>query len=380
MFGSLPPDRGISAYCLELAHALGAVSCVEFMGFHSLYPRRLYPGGGLRPDETFPSIDPARVHARRRLAWYNPLSWLWEGLTCPGDLLHVQFWSVFQWPIQLTVMALFRLRGKPCVLTLHNLSSHRARSWSFEWCLRRLVALADSVIVHSEALREVAKSRFQLPAERVTCIPPGRFELFRDQELSQVEARKLLSLPAESPVVLLFGAIRAYKGLATLLKALPAVRRQAPRVRLLVAGKLWEPWTPYQKLIDTLGLGDCVDLHLDYVPTDEVKLFFTACDVVALPYQRFEAQSGVAMAALDFSRPLVASRVGGLAELAPAGSLLVPPGDVPALAEAIIQVLTDQSLHRQLQAGVQSAARRYTWATAAEQTWSVYRRTMIGRT
>lgn len=379
MFGSLPPDRGISAYCLEFATAVGRTSCVEFMGFHSLYPRLLYPGGGLRPDATFPPVDPTRIHARRRLAWYNPLTWLWEGLACPGDLLHVQFWSVFQAPIQWVVMALFRLRGKKCVLTLHNLSSHRDRSRPFEFCIRCLTRLADAVIVHAPALRETAIQRLPVPAERVYCVPPGRFELFRDLDVSRDEARRRLKLPADAPVVLLFGALRAYKGLATLLAAMPQVRRELPQVRLLVAGKLWEPWTPYQSLIDSLGLADCVDLHLDYVPTAEVKYFFSACDVVALPYHRFEAQSGVAMAALDFSRPLVVSEVGGLAELAPAGSMLVPPGNAPALAEALLRVLRDAELRQKLQAGVNEAARHYTWDVAAEQTWEVYRQVMQPR-
>lgn len=379
MFGSLPPDRGISAYCLECATAIGRTAAVEFMGFRSLYPSLLYPGGGLRPDATFPPLDPAYVRARRRLTWYNPLTWLAEGLTCPGDLLHVQSWSVFQWPIQLAVMALFRLRGKACVLTLHNLSSHRARSRPFEFCLRTLTWFADSVIVHSPKLRETAIARLGLPAERVFSVPPGRFELFRDAGLSPASARQRLGLPADVPVVLLFGAIRGYKGVATLLTAMAEVRRSLPAARLLIAGKLWEPWEPYERQIKALGLDDGVDLHLDYVPTAEVKYYFTACDVVALPYQRFEAQSGVGMAALDFARPLVASDIGGLAELAPAGSILTPPGDAPALAQALLAVLQDAELWARLANGVQQAAGQYTWKANAEQTWQIYRQTMARR-
>lgn len=372
MFGSLPPDRGISAYCMECASAVGQRSVVEFIGFARLYPSWLYPGGDLQPDATFPQPDPSRIRARRRLRWYNPLTWLWEGLTCPGDLLHVQFWSAFQLPIQLTVMSMFRLRFKPVVLTLHNLSSHRAGGRWFDLGVRCLLRLADGAIVHSEELRRTAMARFGLPAERVFSVPPGRMGVFRQREWSQLESRRKLGLGERDRVVLLFGAIRGYKGLDTLIEAMATVAREAPQAVLLVAGKLWEPWAPYANLIERHGLQDRVKCRLEYIPTDQVQDLLAACDVAALPYRHFEAQSGVALAALDFARPLVVTSVGGLPELAPQGSLVVPPDDPAALAQALTAVLTNDDLRERLAAGAAQAAAEHSWEAAAAATWKVY--------
>ncbi len=59
---------------------------LEFLDFTSLYPPRLYPGGDPSDGNgTPPSFR--KVRLRRLLAWYNPLSWLWAGLTLRGRVV-----------------------------------------------------------------------------------------------------------------------------------------------------------------------------------------------------------------------------------------------------------------------------------------------------
>ena len=80
MLGSLPPLRGLSSYCLELALSIANLVEVEFISFKKLYPAFIYPGGGLGEDNTFPVIRHSGLKVERRLTWYNPLTWLREGL------------------------------------------------------------------------------------------------------------------------------------------------------------------------------------------------------------------------------------------------------------------------------------------------------------
>jgi glycosyltransferase involved in cell wall biosynthesis len=76
--------------------------------------------------------------------------------------------------------------------------------------------------------------------------------------------------------------------------------------------------------------------HLRFIPDAEIATYFAAADVVLAPY-RIEAQSGVALTAFHFARPVIASRVGGLPEIVRDGvnGYLIPPEDPDALAAAV---------------------------------------------
>ena len=79
--------------------------------------------------------------------------------------------------------------------------------------------------------------------------------------------------------------------------------------------------------------------------------------MIICPY-RDATQSGVVLTAFAFGVPVVASAVGGLVEYVEHGrtGLVVPPGDVPALADAVGQLLIDQSLHARIRDGIRDAA------------------------
>jgi hypothetical protein len=94
LLGTLPPLRGLSSYCREFALALADTRPVAFISFNKLYPASLYPGGGLKEDVSFPVTEHGNLTVRRCLCWYNPLTWLFEGLLTPGILLHAQWWSL----------------------------------------------------------------------------------------------------------------------------------------------------------------------------------------------------------------------------------------------------------------------------------------------
>ncbi len=81
---------------------------------------------------------------------------------------------------------------------------------------------------------------------------------------------------------------------------------------------------------------DKVRFDFRFIPDAEIATWFAAADVVLAPY-RIEAQSGVALTAFHFARPVIATTVGGLPEIIQEGEngYLVPPDDPDALARAI---------------------------------------------
>ena len=105
---------------------------------------------------------------------------------------------------------------------------------------------------------------------------------------------------------------------------------------------------------------------LRFIPDSEIATYFAACDVVLAPY-RIEAQSGVALTAFHFARPVIASRVGGLPEIVRDGvnGYLVPTEDPDALANAVDRFFTEAD---------RAAMERAASDAAKENSWEDYAR------
>jgi glycosyltransferase involved in cell wall biosynthesis len=371
ILGSLPPLRGLSSYCFELVKALVELGKVEFISFSKMYPARLYPGGGLEEDQTFPALNHANLRVRRFLAWYNPVSWLHEALVVKSDLLHVQWWSLPLSPIYAALCLGFKLRRKPVLFTIHNVESHDP-SRSYTAICRLLFKLGDHYIVHSESNNEALIRDYHVRPGKVTRIPHGPLDLHLKEAPDRDRIRKELGFSTGDQVILLYGAIRPYKGIETALQALAQVARECPRCKLLIAGKPWVSWERYAQLIAALGLVDRVVTRLQYVPSNEVYKLFTAADLVLLPYTRFEAQSGVGATALSFRKPMIVSAVGGLPDLVADARYVVPPGDVSALAERMLDCLQNPLELARMSSDAAAAAESMSWTSIARKTWMIY--------
>lgn len=371
MLGTMPPIRALSSYCLELARAVAELGRVQFISFKKIYPTVAYPGRDLSEDHTFPPLCHSNLRINRRLTWYNPMTWAMEGLRTRADLLHAQWWSL---PLFLTygVVCLgFRVRRKPVVFTVHNVLPHE-NSKIHDIVVRGLFQMGKHFVVHSDANRTQLIQYYGIAPERVTVIPHGPLDFHVKTGQSREAARREMGFHPENRVVLLFGAVRPYKGIETALQAFTKVLNKVSAARLLIAGKPWQPWDPYQRWIETLGIGEWVKTHLRYIPSGEVHLFFEASDLVILPYQHFDSQSGVGATAVSFRKPLIVSDVGGLSDLVLDKRYVVPPNDPGALAEAMIHALQDKERLRKMAADMEAVAETMTWPMIAKKTWTVY--------
>jgi glycosyltransferase involved in cell wall biosynthesis len=341
LLGSFPPQaQGIQDYCGELAQALSARCEVTALGFRRMYPALLFPGvkKTFDPGKAAPAGPGLRVY--HRLAWYNPFGWLRAALFTPCDVFHAQWWSLPLLPVFLVFTAIMKMRGKPVVLTVHNVLPHE-KSRLFVLAEKMLCAMADAVIVHSRLNREQLIDLCGLPPGRVCRIPMSAHRN-PPPPISRNEARQALGLPEKVPVLLSFGVIRPYKGIDVLLHAFARIHAKHPEARLVIAGKPWMPWAPLQAVIDENGLAGRVDLFLDYIPAERSPLFFTAADLILLPYTHFDAQSAVGAQVLPYKRPVIASEAGGLPEWVDhEADWIAPPGNAEALAEKIDAFLED---------------------------------------
>jgi glycosyltransferase involved in cell wall biosynthesis len=110
-------------------------------------------------------------------------------------------------------------------------------------------------------------------------------------------------------LLLMFGAIRPYKGVDLALEALTRVRGDLD-VRLVIAGRAWGGADLHDE-VRRHGLEPRVEIRDRFIPDDEAALLFAAADASLLPY-RSASQSGVVQLSFAYGRPVVATRVGGL--------------------------------------------------------------------
>ncbi|MCD5383897.1 hypothetical protein LR066_03965 [candidate division WOR-3 bacterium] len=115
---------------MEVLRSVSDLISVEFIGFKQLYPDFLYPGGTRVKDENYsPEIKNGLV--RNILTYYNPISWLWAGLTAKGEIIHAQWWSYVLAPVYFTVLSVCKIRKKKILITVHNVIPHETTKWYY---------------------------------------------------------------------------------------------------------------------------------------------------------------------------------------------------------------------------------------------------------
>jgi glycosyltransferase involved in cell wall biosynthesis len=197
-------------------------------------------------------------------------------------------------------------------------------------------------------------------------------KLFRPRPREQVRTELRLH---DGPIFVSAGRLNIEKGMHYAVRALAAVGDDMPRGTLVIVGD-GEERGPLEQLASSLVLGQRV-IFAGAQPHEVVAKYLAAADLFLFPTERAEAAPVVLPQAMACAAPVIASDIGGIPEVVQrsgANGLLVPPGDVPALADAMRALVRDESLrHRLGQAARQRVLVHYTVERMVEQTLEVYR-------
>jgi D-inositol-3-phosphate glycosyltransferase len=352
---AFPLRGGIAHYNALLAEALGKRHAVNTITFKRQYPSLLFPGKTQQESGEIPSTAPSP----QLVDSINPFNWVSVGNTLKRerpDLVIFKYWLPFFGPCFGTIARRARSNGHTKVLFIcDNVLPHEARPGD-RMFTRYAFKAADYFIVQSAAVEEDLKTLLPSAAYRFAAHPV--YNNF-GTSLAKQEARKRIGASDER-VLLFFGYVRRYKGLHVLLEA---VHRLPPsfHVKLLVVGEFYDDESSYRQKIADLNLGSRVTIVSDYVPNSKVREYFSAADVVVLPYIS-ATQSGIAQIAYNFDTPIIATDVGGLAEIVKDGltGYVVPPERPDLLARAI-QRFYEEGNEEHFVAGVQREKLQYTW-------------------
>ena len=360
-----PLRGGIAASSERLAKALqDAGHDVVIYSFSLQYPAFLFPGKTQLTDDPAPK----GLVIKTRLNSVNPLNWMMVGREIAAekpDQIVVRFWLPFMGPSLGTVLQVARLfSGKKIRVTglVDNIIPHEKRFGDRPFA-HWFVRACDDFVVMSKSVGEEIRSF--LPASKNTVevvrfAPHPIYDTY-GEPLKKAAARHLLALPESVPMVLFFGFIRKYKGLDLLLEAL----KQTPDIHLVVAGECYEDWVFYQKIIEENGLDGRIHLFDEFIPADQVRVFFSAADLVVQPY-RSATQSGISQIAYHFEKPMVVTNVGGLPEIVTQGvSGYVVEPESGAIAEAMRDFF-DNNREQTMREGVVAEKKRFSWEYLVE--------------
>lgn len=301
--------------------------------------------------------------ARRLLSHVGSLLRLGAQLiTDRPDVLHVQAlrYPELDWPL----LVLARALRIPVVWTAHNSLPHERRA-HHRLLYGLIYRLSNRVIVHTRHTADALEA-FGVAPDRINTVAHGNLKRMTAATPSRVDARRMLGISAHAFVLYFFGRIRPYKGLDLLIAAV--AKLDDPSIVLIIAGE-----DLFGEYADT-DLGPNVRMDLRRIDDTTAARYFAACDLVALPYRRID-QSGVLMLAMSYGCPVLATRVGGLAEVLEHDrtGFLVAPDDSAQLAAEISRIRNAPSLLEAVQA---AAAREidttYGWPQLAAATMQIY--------
>lgn len=367
-----PYQGGIVQYCTLLANNLKDKVNLDTIGFKKLYPKMLYKGK--LPKKSALGL-PVLVKCYKVLTWYNPLSWLKAyNIAKDYDIIHIHWVSPLLAPVYYIILKLNQwLAKKKVVMTLHNIQPHE-NTFFDEWFSRAVYSKVDDFVVHAKENKERLVSQYGIDSECVHVIPHGSFSYFTKWN-DKNENDNLLTFEGKK-VILFFGYIREYKGLAYLLEAMKHVLDEEPDAVLLIAGELWGSWKRYEKIINNSMINqENIITHLQYIPDKDVHKYFNVADIVCLPYYNTEQTiSGPLLVSFAFGKPIIISNIGGISELVKheENGLLVGGGNVIELSESILRLLRDTDLRERLSENACKSVQGTEWDTVALQYYRVY--------
>jgi glycosyltransferase involved in cell wall biosynthesis len=220
-----------------------------------------------------------------------------------GILLLLVFW------IELKVA---RLKKTKIFWTAHNLRSHERKHPLLEaiaW--RVLFSNIDGIICMSDTgKRELFRHHPQTRSIPIFTIPHGHFRGAYPDVVSKNEARAALEIAPDEFVLVFIGLIRPYKGVSKLIHCF--VRSQLANAKLLIAGMANDEMT--REIKKAAAHSSNVKLVLKFVNRDDIQKYLRAADLVILPYIEIQ-NSGSALLALSFDRPILVPARGALCEL-----------------------------------------------------------------
>ncbi len=357
----------VRSLCEHQGNADDLSACVDIVALNNT--QEGYPYG---PEVHFEIRDQHKADYREAADFLN---------VSPVDVVSIQHeFGIFGGTWGGHLITLLENLKKPVVTTLHTVLRE-----PFDDEMRRVFEAvcerSTLLVVMAHKAREILTEVYGVPEDKIVYIPHGAPDIpfldpsfYKDQ--FQLEGRR---------VILTFGLISPNKGIEYAIRAMRRVVDEHPDVAYVVLGathpeikrRFGEQYRmSLQRLVDELGLQEHVIFHNRYVTFEQLTHFLIASDLYVTPYlSREQIVSGTLTYAIATGKAIVSTPYFYAEEtLADERGVLVPFQDADALAEALIDLLSDENKRNRLRKNAYQYGRKMIWPEVARQYASVFAR------
>ena len=340
----------------------------EIISYSLQYPNFLFPGS-TQFDTS--GIAPKDITIHTLINSVNPLSWIKTARFIKKqkpDFVVFRFWIPFMGPALGSVARMIRKSGVKVLAITDNVVPHEKRPGDVAFA-KYFINSCDGFVTMSKAVMKDLEQFTKTNHKKFLLHP--LYTSFGEKLDKQI-ARQKLGININDKIVLFFGLIRKYKGLDMLLDAFAELKSK-PDLKLIIAGEFYEDKQPYLDLINQYQIQDQVILHDKFIANEDVKLYFSATDLVALPY-RSATQSGVTQVSFHFEVPTLVTNVGGLGEIIPdkvAGYVVESNGK--AIAEGIKDYFENNRMISFTE-GMKKEKQKYDWSIFVNEVIDLYKK------
>ena len=283
---------------------------VSIISFNRLYPKFLYPSD-TQYDHSI-NINDNKI--KYDIDILNPITWNKVArYIIKNKFTHVifRYWNPFFIPLYLFIN--WKIKGRQSNIKISCICDNIYPHESFfleKYFIKKFFLNIDNFLVMSSESEDKLRSLINPKTKIVKSFLPLKENI--NLKISKKDACKKLGIYNPPKLLLLFfGFIRDYKGLDILIDSLDSIKELD--IKLLIAG---ESYIKTDKIIDSIkknSLSEMIIWHKKYISNEDINLYFSACDIVVLPYKKI-SQSGIVPMAYHFDKLIVCSDIKSLKE------------------------------------------------------------------
>ena len=282
------------------------------------------------------------------------------------NIIHIQNGDL------LSILIFPFLKKSSVITTFHDVCFHPG----LESLMKRFIRFwsiknSKKIFVHGKKLKGILVRAHNIPEEKVNTIPIGEHNVAPFKRYIKENVK-------EDNSILFFGWIAIHKGLEHLIKAEPLITKEVRDARIIIAGRTGNRFNEeyFKKCQNIMINKNNFEIYNQYISWEFGAELFQRSSLVVLPYIE-TSQSGVIPTAYGFKKPVVVTDVGAMPEIVDDGvtGFIVPPRNSEALAEAIIKLLKDEKLRKQMGENAYKKLKTdLSWDKIAEKTIEVYKK------
>lgn len=349
-----PFRGGISQFNANLCKELGKTCAVKAFNFKRQYPGFLFPGKTqyvTKDDDAEPIESEALLDTANPFTYFKTYKAI---LRWKPDIVLISYWMSYFAPSLGFVARRLKKRCK-VISILHNVIPHEPRFFDPPLTKYFLSGCTSNVTLCDEVSGDL--KRIKPDARSKTLFHP--FYTHFGDKADRKAAEDFLGLSHGKKNLLFFGLIRDYKGLDILLRAFGELDES---YQLIVAGEPYGSFDKYQSIIDSSQAKERINVFTKYIKDSEVKDYFSAADLVVLPY-RSATQSGISAIACHFEVPMVVTDVGGLKQaVGDSGTgLVAKEPDEESVLEKIKEYFADENVRTLCVNSIRAEKERLSW-------------------